>query len=138
MYLLDTEVLAELGRRQKIHPAVARWANSVTPLELFLSAISLLEIEAEALRLEASEPAQGAALRTWVDQKVIPAFDGRVLPVDLAVAQQSARLHVLEVRAERDALIAATALVHRLVVVTRRAGEFKRLGVGVLDPWNEQ
>ena len=80
--------------------------------------------------------AQGAVLRAWIDDKVLPAFAGRVLAIDTAVAQHCARLHVPDPRAERDALIAATALVHRMCVVTRNVSDFQPMGVELLNPWD--
>jgi len=136
MFLLDTNILSELRRRDRVHPAVAAWADDVHPSDLFLSAITILEIEAGTLMLERRDKAQGALLRTWIDSKVLPAFDGRILSVDTAVAQRCARLHVPDPRAERDALIAATALVHRLKLVTRNVADFQGMGVGLLNPWD--
>ena len=135
MFLLDTNVLSELRRRGRTHPRVAAWADSVRVSELFLSAITILEIEAGTLLLARRDEAQGAVLRTWIDAKVLPAFAGRILPVDTAVAQRCARLHVPDPRAERDALIAATALVHRLRVVTRNVADFQPMGVELINPW---
>ena len=135
MFLLDTNVLSELRRQNKADPKVAGWANGVHAGDMFLSAITILEIEAGALMLQRRDPAQAGILRTWIDQKVLPAFDGRILPVDTAVAQRCARLHVPNTRAERDALIAATALVHRMSVVTRNVADFQPMGVVVVNPW---
>jgi toxin FitB len=136
MFLLDTNVLSELRRRDRIDPRVAAWAGDIHPSDLFLSAITILEIEAGTLMLERRDKAQGAVLRTWIDSKVMPTFDGRILSVDTAVAQRCARLHVPDPRAERDALIAATALVHRLKVVTRNVADFQGMGVTMLNPWD--
>ena len=135
MFLLDTNVLSELRRRERTHPRVAAWADSVRASELFLSAITILEIEAGTLLLARRDEAQAAVLRTWIDAKVLPAFAGRILAVDTAVAQRCARLHVPDPRAERDALIAATALVHRLRVVTRNVADFQPMGIELIDPW---
>jgi hypothetical protein len=136
MYLLDTKVVSELRRRERTHPKVAAWADSVAPADLFLSAITILEIEAGVLTIERRDPAQGKVLRTWLDGKVLPAFAERILPVDTAVAQRCARLHVPDPRGERDALIAATALVHRLTLVTRNIADFQPMSVAVLNPWD--
>lgn len=136
MFLLDTNVLSELRRRDRTHPRVAAWADHVHPAELFLSAITILEIEAGTLMVQRRDPAQGAVLRAWIDSKVLPTFDGRILPVDTAVAQRCARLHVPDPRAERDALMAATALVHGLVLATRNLADFKPMGVDLLNPWD--
>jgi predicted nucleic acid-binding protein len=135
MFLLDTNVLSELRRRDRTDPRVANWADAIQPADFFLSAITILEIEAGALMLERRDQAQGALLRGWIDRKVLPAFEGRILAVDTAVAQRCARLHVPDPRAERDALIAATALVHRLTVATRNVPDFRPMGVDLLNPW---
>jgi predicted nucleic acid-binding protein len=135
MFLLDTNVLSELRRRERTHPKVAAWADSVPASDLFLSAITILEIEAGTLMLARRDAAQGAVLRSWIDDKVLPAFDGRILAIDTTVAQRCARLHVPDPRAERDALIGATALVHRLCVVTRNLSDFRPMGVELLNPW---
>jgi toxin FitB len=136
MYLLDTNVLSELRRRDRTYPKVAAWADDIDPGDLFLSAITILEIEAGTLMVQRRDEAQGAMLRAWIDGKVLPAFAGRILPVDTVVAQRCARLHVPDPRAERDALIAATALVHRLTVATRNIADFQAMGVGLLNPWH--
>ena len=135
MFLLDTNVLSELRRAARTHPRVAAWADKLHPLDLFLSAITILEIEAGALIIARRDEAQGAVLRAWIDDKVLPAFAGRILPVDTAVAQRCARLHVPDRRAERDALIGATALVHRLKMVTRNVADFELMGVYLVNPW---
>lgn len=136
MFLLDTNVLSELRRRERTHAKVAAWADSVQATDLFLSVITILEIEAGTLQLARRDAAQGAMLRAWIDEKVLPAFAGRILPVDTAVAQCCARLHVPDPRAERDALIAATALVHRMCVVTRNVADFQPMGVELINPWD--
>jgi predicted nucleic acid-binding protein len=135
MYLIDTNVLSELRRRDRTNRTVASWADKVDPLDLFLSAITILEIEAGALLIQRRDKAQGAVLRAWIDSKVLPAFAGRILAVDTAVALRCARLHVPDPQAERDALIAATALVHRLTMVTRNVADFQAMGVDLLNPW---
>jgi predicted nucleic acid-binding protein len=135
MWLLDTNVLSELRRHDRTHPKVAAWAGALHPEDLFLSVITILEIEAGALRLERRDKAQGAILRAWIGKRVLPAFEGRILPIDTAVAQRCARLHVPDPRAERDALIAATALVHRLKVATRNVADFQPMGVDLFNPW---
>jgi predicted nucleic acid-binding protein len=135
MYLLDTNVLSELRRRDRTNPTVAAWADSVHPADLFLSAITILEIEAGTLMMERRDKAQGAMFRAWIDDKVLPAFDTRILPVDTAVALRCARLHVPDPRSERDALIAATALVHGFKLVTRNTADFAAMGVDLINPW---
>jgi len=136
MFLLDTNVVFELRRRERTHPKVAAWADSVQASDLFLSAITILEIEAGTLLLARRDAVQGAVLRAWIDEKVLPAFAGRILAIDTLVAQRCAKLHVPDPRAERDALIAATALVHRMCVVTRNVSDFQPMGVELLNPWD--
>ena len=136
MFLLDTNVISELRRADKADRNVLAWASAVPAASFFLSAISILEIELGARRIQRKDAAQGAVLRAWIDDQVLARFKGRILAVDLAVAQRCAELHVPNPRAERDALIAATALVHGLTVVTRNAGDFEPTGVPLLNPWD--
>jgi predicted nucleic acid-binding protein len=138
VFILDTNVVSELRkvRSGKADAQVARWADNVDAANLYLSAMTILELEAGVLQIERRDPKQGAALRAWLDNNVLPEFIARVLPVDTAVAQRCARLHVPDPRAERDALIAATALVHGMTVVTRNAADFEATGVPLLNPWD--
>ena len=134
MFLLDTNVVYEL-RKTQADPAVVAWARSVPAYKLYISAITLLEIETGILRLERRDPGQAAPLRNWLEVHVMAAFAGRVLSVDGAVARRCARLHVPDRSNECDALIAATALVHDLTVVTRNTRDFAFSGAPVLNPW---
>lgn len=135
MYLLDTNVVSELRRPAKADPRVHAWAAAVPVNDFFMSAITVLEIELGTLLIERKDEAYGKALREWVDQEILPRFEGRILAVDTQVAQRCARLHVPDPRSERDALIAATALVHGMTVVTRNVADFTPTGVPVLNPW---
>ncbi len=137
MYLLDTNVVSELRkvRAGKADVRVAVWADSVDVADLFLSAISVQELEIGVLLVERRDPAQGAMLRAWLDEHVLPAFAERILSVDKAVALCSARLHVPDPGPLRDSFIAATALVHGMTVVTRNIADFKTTGVPLLNPW---
>lgn len=139
MFVLDTNVVSELRKAKagKADPNVARWAGAVLPGALFISAISVLELETGVLLVERRDAVQGAILRAWLDNHVLPAFAGRVLPVDTAVAQRCAQLHVPNPRTDRDALIAATALVHGMTVVTRNVADFEPTGVSIFNPWSE-
>ena len=112
------------------------WTGTVDAAELYVSAISLMELELGVLSLERKDPAQGGVLRTWLEQQVLPEFAGRTLPVDAAVALRCAKLHVPDRRGERDALIAATALVHGMTVVTRNVADFEPTGVKTVNPWS--
>ena len=137
MYVLDTNVLSELRkvRSGKADPNVATWTESVDAADLFVSAISVMELELGVLSIERKDAVQGAMLRSWFEQHVLPEFSTRTLPVDTAVALRCAGLHAPDKRGERDALIAATALVHGMAVVTRNADDFKPTGVTVVNPW---
>lgn len=139
MYLLDTNLVSELRKVKagKANPGVAAWADAVEAGLLFISAVTLHELGLGVLLMERRDPGQGALLRQWLDQAVLPAFTGRILPIDDAVARRSAALHVPDPRPFRDGLIAATALVHSLVVVTRNLSDFEATGVRLLNPWRE-
>ena len=137
MFLLDTHVVSELrkARDGKADRNVLRWANAQDASELFLSVISLEEIERGVLLAERRDPRQGAMLRTWLETHVIPAFADRLLSVDASVTRRSAAIQVPDRRPEADALIAATALVHGLKVATRNVTDFAPTGVEVVNPW---
>ena len=135
MFLLDTNVVSELRRPDRADQGVVAWASTIPAASFFLSAISILEIELGALLIARRDAAQGAVLRAWIDHQLLPRFEARILAVDTVVAQQCARLHVPDPRAERDALIAATAMVHGLTLVTRNVVDFEPTGVALLNPW---
>lgn len=138
MFLLDTNVVSELrkirlGRADK---NVAQWADSVDATQLFLSVITAQELEVGVLLAERRDPPQGAVLRAWLENHVLPAFEGRILPVDLKIAKRSAALHLPDPRPAMDSLIAATALVRGMTLVTRNVADFQSAGVAVFNPWN--
>lgn len=137
MYILDTNVVSELrkARTGKIDTNVAAWAESMEASDLFISSITIMELELGILSVERRDAIQGSLLRSWFEQHVLPEFSGRTLPVDTAVALRCARLHVPDKRGERDALIAATALVHGMTVVTRNVVDFEPTGVSIINPW---
>jgi len=135
MYLLDTNVISELRKARKTHPNVRKWAERLPSVDLYISVISVLELEIGILLIHRRDKDQGAILRVWMDSHVLPTFSGRILPIDTAVAQRCATLHVPNPRSDRDALIAATALVHGLTVATRNVADFEPTGVSVVDPW---
>ncbi len=138
MYLLDTNVVSELRKTKsgKADQNVIGWARDVPAPALFLSAISVLELEIGILLVERRDEAQGQGLRSWFEVQLLPAFDGRILAIDTAVARRCAQLHVPDPGSERDMLIAATALAHSMTVVTRNVADFRRTGVIVLNPWD--
>ena len=137
MYLLDTNDVSDLRKAKttRADKNVTAWAISVPATSLFLSAISILELETGVLLIERRDAVQGALLRVWLDDYVIPAFSGRILAIDTAVAQRCAKLHVPDPGAERDTLIAATALVQGMTIVTRNVMDFEQTGVKILNPW---
>jgi toxin FitB len=138
MFVLDTNVVSELRkvRAGRANAGVAAWAATVPSAHLFISAVSIHELEHGVLLVERSDEVQGRVLRTWLDQSVAAAFADRVLPVDDQVARRSAALHVPDPAPFRDALIGATALVHRMAVVTRNERDFVRFeGLDVVNPW---
>jgi hypothetical protein len=137
MFILDTNVISELRKAKagKADANVVAWAASQDPSALFLSAITLLELEMGVRLTERRDSAQGAILRAWMDNRVLPAFEGRVLPVDGPVALCCAALHVPDPRSDRDALIAATGIVHAMPIITRNVADFEPTGVKIINPW---
>ena len=135
MYLLDTNVVSELRKAKKADRGVRMWAQALPAASLYLCAISILELEIGILLIERRDRKQGAVLRAWMDSHVLPAFEGRILAIDAAVAQRCAALHVPSPRSDRDALIAATSLFHGMTVVTRNVDHFQPTGVAVVNPW---
>lgn len=138
MYLLDTNVVTALRRRDRADPNLAAWAEGIAPSDLYLSALSLLELEMGVLALENRNPSLAAPLRQWLTSKVLPAFKDRILAVDAAVARRAAAFHVPHRRPERGVLIAATALVHGLTVVSRNPADFEPMGIVVINPWQQE
>ncbi|MBL4854141.1 MAG: type II toxin-antitoxin system VapC family toxin [Robiginitomaculum sp.] len=137
MYLLDTNVISELRKAGsgKANKNVLAWADKVSASKLYLSVITILELETGILLIERRDKAQGALLRTWLNTHVLPAFSERIIVIDTAIAQACAKLHVPDPRSDRDAMIAATAMVHGMVVVTRNIADFKHTGVKTINPW---
>lgn len=137
MLLLDTNVVSELRkvRLGKADPNLARWSETLDTEDLFLSTVTLHELEIGVLLAERRDPPQGTVFRQWLERQVVPAFEGRILPVDVAVARRAAQLHVPDPRPIHDAFIAATALVHGMTVATRNVADFTATGVRVLNPW---
>ena len=134
-YLVDTNVWSELRNRGRADANVAAWAAATDPAELYLSVVTVFELERGVRLVERRDPVQGAGLRRWLEQQVLGPFDGQVLPIDAVIARRCAALHVPDPRPERDALIAATAATHGLTVVTRNLGDFEPMGVDLFNPW---
>jgi predicted nucleic acid-binding protein len=137
MFLLDTNVVSEL-RKAKLGRADARvvaWASAQAAETLFLSTTTIFELALGVLRKERADPAQGRVLRHWFDELLRPAFAGRILPIDEAIALRCAALFVPDPAPERDAFIAATALECDFTIVTRNVRDFERTGAKLLNPW---
>lgn len=135
-FLLDTNVVSELQRRLsgRSDPQVCAWSDSIASTDASISVITILEIEIGVLRIARRDVIQGARLREGL-RGIEATFAGRILSVDVDVARVAASMHVPDRRRERDALIAATALVHGLTVVTRNVKDFAPMGVPLLNPW---
>lgn len=141
MFILDTSVVSELRKSKagKANQGVIDWANEVPVALMFMSVISLHELEHGVLLAERRDSAQGKVLREWLDENVVPAFADRFLPVDADVARSAAAPHVPDPAPFRDALIAATALTHGMTVVTPNDRDFKRFArLEVANPWKGQ
>jgi predicted nucleic acid-binding protein len=138
MFLLDTNVVSELRkiRSGKGDRNVAAWSDGMDTADLFVSVVTILELEVGILRVERRDPASGALLREWMNERVLSAFANRTLAVDITVAKRSAQLHVPDPRPIPDALIAGTALIHGMTLVTRNVADFAPMGVTVINPWN--
>ena len=135
MFILDANVISELRQGKTAQSmAVRQWACAQTSNQLFLSSITLLELELGIQALERKTSPQGSALRAWL-AGVRAAFAGRILPFAESTVPVCAALHIPNPRSERDAMIAATALEHKFTVVTRNVSDFKATGVALLNPW---
>jgi toxin FitB len=137
MYLLDTNVVSELRprRNRESDPNVIAWARGADPSSLYLSVVCIFELQMGILQRQRSDAAQASVLRSWLEDYVLRAFSGRIIPVDVDTARRCAALHIPNPCSYRDSLIAATALVHGLTVVTRNVADFERTGVKLFNPW---
>lgn len=135
-FLLDTNVISELRKpASRADRAVRAWAAAREPSALYLSALTILEIEVGIARLGRRDPGQASRLKVWLEEEVLDVFEGRILPLGVVEMRRAAWLHVPDPRPERDALIAATAVAHDLTLVTRKVADFESMGVAVIDPW---
>jgi predicted nucleic acid-binding protein len=137
MILLDTNVVSESRKlgSGRADPLFTAWLESVDPDTTYLCAMTVFELEHGVLRMERRDPVQGPMLRRWLDDVVRPAFAGRILPLSAEIATRCAQLHVPDPKSERDAWIAATALVHGMTLATRNTADFAASGVAMVDPW---
>lgn len=136
MFLLDTNVISELRNRHRANENVRRWVERQQPSDLFISAVTYLEIEIGARRLIKRDPPAGTLLREWIDTKILPVFDTRILPVDRYIMNICAALQVERSRPVLDVMIAATAAAHGLVMVTRNVKDFADTGVKIVNPFD--
>jgi len=136
MFLLDTNVISELRKIEfgKADPNVAQWATCVDADDLFLSVITMMELETGVLQLERKDAHAGRILRGWLEV-VLQEFKHRILPVALEDAICCARQHVPNQRPRMDAFICATAKIHGMTVVTRNIKGFEHADVKFLNPW---
>lgn len=138
MFILDTDIVSELrkARSKRANSGVAEWAAAIPPNMMFMSVISLHELELGVLLAERRDPEQGRRLRTWLDTGVALAFQDRVLPVTVGIARRAAALHVSDHLSFRDALVAATARHHDMVMVTRNTRYLEHVaGLQINNPW---
>ncbi len=139
MYLLDTNVVSELRKVKagRAHHRVQAWTERADAASMYLSVVTVLELGLGALLMERRDQRQGAVLRSWLEDQILPAFSNRILSADIAVARRAAALQVPNPRPYRDCLIAATGLVHGLTVITRDVRDFEPTGVSLFNPWED-
>ena len=138
MLLLDTNVVSELRKvaSGKADANVAVWNETVDPAETFISSVVLHELEIGVRLVERNDAAAGKVLRNWLENAVLLAFSGRILPLDEAAAVQAAKWHVPNPKPINDAYIAATALTRRMTLVTRNIKDFEGMGIALVNPWD--
>jgi predicted nucleic acid-binding protein len=136
-FLLDTDVISEFRKLTtgRMDSNVRAWAARVPESQLFLSSICVFEVEKGVLQMERRDQRQGWALREWFSGYILPSFEGRILGFDRETALRCAALHIPDPRSERDSMIAATALMHGMTVVTRNVADFQPMGVPLFNPW---
>ena len=137
MYLLDTNVISEIRKVNagKANINVAQWTSQTSQSLMYVSVISLMEIEQGILRLERKDTVQACLLKDWFHNIVLPSFDNNVVNIDKNIALTCATLHVPDKQPANDSLIAATALVHDLTLVTRNTKDFEQTGVKLFNPF---
>lgn len=137
MYLLDTNIVSELRKLEtgKIHPQVYRWIKSNGFTHTYISAVTLAEIQTGILSLARKDKAQAASLDNWFTNRLLPAYRTKTLPVDTKVALIYAQLNVPNKRPINDAYIAATAIAHKLKLVTRNIQDFQGMPIILENPF---
>ena len=137
-YLLDSNVLSEMRKGRMADKRVQEWVGNVPKSNFFTSVICLMEIRLGVLKAMRNDPAFGAVLLDWYENRLKPSMSGRILAVDPTVAETCATLHMQRSLPFRDSLIAASAKAQTLTVVTRNTRDFANLGIEVLNPWDEE
>lgn len=137
MYLLDTNVISEFRKiaSGKADKKVIDWSNSLSPLDLFLSVITIQELEIGTLLVERRDPTQGKLLHRWVNDYVLKVFSDRLLDITPQIAICSAQFCVPDPKPINDMLIAATAKVHGMTLVTRNLADFETTDIKLFNPW---
>jgi toxin FitB len=135
MYLVDTNVVSELRRLRLANQNVVTWFSQQRTEDLYLSVISILEVEQGYLKLQRHDIKQAKVIRDWIDQNLIESFRGRILSIDTKIAQCCAALHVPDRKSYGDAMIAATAITHNMTIVTRNTADFQATGAKMINPW---
>jgi predicted nucleic acid-binding protein len=134
MFILDTNVASELRKKSRANREVADWALRIPARQLFMSVVTVRELEYGVLLSARKDLRQSESLGVWLEA-VLQQFEGRILHIDIAIARRCAVLHVPDPKPERDAWIAATALVHGMTLVTRNIKDFAATGVKLFNPW---
>ncbi|MCR6481060.1 type II toxin-antitoxin system VapC family toxin [Variovorax sp. ZS18.2.2] len=138
LLLLDTNVISEV-RKSSCHPNVLAWMSAQATDALYISAITVLEIQRGISQAaQRGDALQAQVFTRWLEGQVLPAFAGRILPVDHVVARRAAQLPWADAKDYRDPLIAATGLVHGATVVTRNTKHFEASGARLVNPWDDQ
>lgn len=140
MYLLDTNIISEIRKlaKNKCDKNVADWVRSTSKDLMFTNAVVMMELERGVMSIERKDTTQGKLLRHWFEMDVKPAFHGKILKIDEQTAQICAKLHIPDHAPENDAWIAASAIQHNLVLVTRNTADFARTGVKLFNPFEEK
>lgn len=140
MYLLDTNIISEIRKlaKNKCDKNVADWVRSTSKDLMFTNAVVMMELERGVMSIERKDTTQGKLLRHWFEMDVKPAFHGKILKIDEQTAQICAKLHIPDHAPENDAWIAASAIQHHLVLVTRNTADFARTGVKLFNPFEER
>jgi toxin FitB len=140
MFLLDTNIISESRKlgTSRIDPRAAHWFTQIDVETSFISAMTLFELERGVAQMERSDATQGSVLRRWLDDQILTIYENRTLPLSRDVALICAGLHIPDPKSERDAWIAATAIDAELTLVSRNIGNFARMGVNLINPFEEQ